>query len=114
MRVRVLFTQRRGMISICWMSLISISTIRPDWRKRARLSDASVSPKASIHLKQIPVINEVFFLTPELVERARRILAEFEKDETGLVVVDGELIERPVIRSMLRVLAIADHLENAG
>ena len=39
---------------------------------------------------------------------------EFEKDETGLVVVDGELIERPVIRSMLRVLAIADHLENAG
>jgi len=29
-------------------------------------------------------------------------------------VVDGELIERPVIRSMLRVLAVADHLESAG
>ena len=81
----------------------------------ARMSDAlGFTGKASIHPKQIPIINEVFSPTPELVERARRILAEFEKDETGLVVVDGELIERPVIRSMLRVLAIADHLENAG
>ena len=34
-----------------------------------------------------------------------------ETDETGLVVLDGELIERPVIRSMLRVLAIAEHLK---
>ena len=38
---------------------------------------------------------------------------KFEKDKTGLVVVDGELIERPVVRSMLRVLAVADHLQTA-
>ncbi len=78
----------------------------------ARMSDAlGFTGKASIHPKQIPIINEVFSPTPELVSRARRILAEFEKDETGLVVLDGELIERPVIRSMLRVLAIAEHLK---
>ena len=78
----------------------------------ARMSDAlGFTGKASIHPKQIPIINEVFSPTPELVSRARKILAEFEKDETGLVVLDGELIERPVIRSMLRVLAIAKHLK---
>ena len=78
----------------------------------ARMSDAlGFTGKASIHPKQIPIINEVFSPTPELVSRARKILAEFEKDETGLVVLDGELIERPVIRSMLRVLAIAEHLK---
>ena len=78
----------------------------------ARMSDAlGFTGKASIHPKQIPVINEVFSPTPELVSRAKRVLAEFEKDDTGLVVLDGELIERPVIRSMLRVLAIAEHLE---
>ena len=78
----------------------------------ARMSDAlGFTGKASIHPKQIPIINEVFSPTPELVSRAKRVLAEFEKDETGLVVLDGELIERPVIRSMLRVLAIAEHLE---
>ena len=42
------------------------------------------------------------------------IVDAFEKDTTGLLVVDGELIERPVIRSMLRVLAIAEHLERAA
>ena len=78
----------------------------------ARMSDAlGFTGKASIHPKQIPIINDVFSPTPELVSRARRVLAEFEKDETGLVVLDGELIERPVIRSMRRVLAIAEHLE---
>ena len=69
--------------------------------------------KASIHPKQIPVINDVFSPSPELIQRAQNIIAEFEKDKTGLVVVDGELIERPVVRSMLRVLAVADHLQTA-
>jgi citrate lyase beta subunit len=45
-----------------------------------------------------------------MVERARRIIAEFAASTTGLLVVDGELIERPVLRSMLRVVAIADRL----
>ena len=67
--------------------------------------------KASIHPKQISIINDVFSPSPELVQRARTIIAEFEKDKTGLVVVDGELIERPVVRSMLRVLAVAGHLQ---
>jgi len=35
-------------------------------------------------------------------------LRRFRKDKTGLVVVDGELIELPVVRSMYRVLAIAE------
>ena len=69
--------------------------------------------KAAIHPKQIPAINEVFSPSEALIDRARRILAEFEKDTTGLVVVDGELIERPVIRSMLRVIAVAEHLGRA-
>ena len=79
--------------------------------EEAKMSDAlGFTGKASIHPKQIPIINEVFSPTPDLVDRARRILEEFENDETGLVVVDGELIERPVVRSMLRVIAVADHL----
>ena len=40
--------------------------------------------------------------------------AAFENDKTGLVVVDGELIELPVVRSMYRVLAIASRLDARG
>lgn len=68
--------------------------------------------KASIHPKQIPIINDVFSPSDDDVARARRIVAEFATNTTGLLVVDGELIERPVLRTMHRVLAIADRLED--
>jgi hypothetical protein len=42
------------------------------------------------------------------------VCAAFEQDTTGLVVVDGELIELPVVRSMYRVLAIAERLGKAA
>ena len=42
---------------------------------------------------------------------ARKVCAAFEQDSTGLVVVDGELIELPVVRSMYRVLAIAKRID---
>ena len=64
--------------------------------------------KASIHPKQIPVINGIFSPQPDQIERAHRIVAAFAKHESGLLVVDGELIEKPVLRSMHRILAIAE------
>ena len=66
--------------------------------------------KAAIHPSQIPIINRVFSPSLELVERARRIIEDFKTYTSGLLVVDGELIERPVLRTMNRVVAIADQL----
>lgn len=67
--------------------------------------------KAAIHPSQIPIINRVFSPSAELVARARRIIEAFAANTTGLLVVEGELIERPVLRTMHRVVAIADRLE---
>ena len=35
---------------------------------------------------------------------------EFEAADTGLVVIDGKLIEKPVMREMYRITSIADRL----
>jgi len=64
--------------------------------------------KAAIHPKQIPVVNVAFSPTAAQVERAKRIVDAFAKHDSGLLVVDGELIEKPVLRSMQRILAIAE------
>ena len=64
--------------------------------------------KSAIHPKQISLINAAFTPDATTLERARRIVRAFEEGEGGLVVVDGVLIEKPVLRSMLRVLAIAE------
>ena len=59
------------------------------------------------------MLNDCFSPGAEEVERARRVVAEFEGADTGLVVIDGKLIEKPVLRSMRRILAIADRVESA-
>ena len=68
------------------------------------------SGKGSIHPKQIPILNEVFTPSADQINRARRTIAEFEKADTGLVVIDGKLIEKPVLREMYRIVSIADRM----
>jgi len=69
------------------------------------------SGKGSVHPKQIPPLNEVFTPTPDEIARARRITKTFEEADTGLVVIDGKLIEKPVVRDMYRIISIADRME---
>jgi (S)-citramalyl-CoA lyase len=64
--------------------------------------------KGSVHPKQIAALNEVFTPTANEIARARRIIKTFEEADTGLVVIDGKLIEKPVLRDMYRITAIAD------
>ena len=67
--------------------------------------------KAAIHPKQIPVINATFSPSAEAVAEAKRVVAAFEKEGTsGLLVVDGKLIELPVLRAMMRTLAVAEKI----
>lgn len=66
--------------------------------------------KAAIHPKQVPVINTCFSPSAEAIAEAQKIVEAFENSEDGLVVVDGKLLEKPVLRSMHRILAIADRI----
>ena len=67
--------------------------------------------KGSINPKQVPIINKIFSPKAEEVEKAKRILKIFEEADTGLVMVDGKLIEKPVLRQMQRTLDISKKLK---
>ena len=75
-----------------------------------KAKDLGFSGKGSIHPKQISALNEVFTPTNAEIARARRITKTFEDANTGLVVIDGKLIEKPVLRDMYRIVAIADRM----
>ena len=64
--------------------------------------------KGAIHPKQIAVINSVYSPDPDEVAYARKVVDAFTAANTGVVVVDGKLIERPVLRTMHRILARAE------
>ena len=63
--------------------------------------------KAVLHPDDVAAVNAAFSPSPEETEAARRVVAAFEASETGLVVLDGKLVEKPVIRKMEQVLAAA-------
>ena len=80
-----------------------------DGMKRAAIQarDLGFSGKGAVHPRQIEELNAVFTPSADRIARARRIIAEFEAADTGLVVIDGKLIEKPVLREMHRIVAIA-------
>ena len=66
--------------------------------------------KGSIHPKQINILNEVFTPSKEEITKAKRIIDQFNASDTGLVVIDGKLIEKPVLREMKRRILVADKI----
>jgi citrate lyase beta subunit len=94
-------------LDVPYLNLDDDAGLRDEAMASARLG---FTGKASVHPNQLPAIHAAFSPDENAVARARKIVAAFEKDTTGLFVVDGELIELPVVRSMYRVLAIADRI----
>ena len=66
--------------------------------------------KGSIHPKQINILNEVFTPSKEEIIKAKRIIDQVHASDTGLVVIDGKLIEKPVLREMKRRILVADKI----
>ena len=84
----------------------------PDGMKSAAVQarDLGFSGKGAVHPRQIAALNDVFTPSADQIAQARRIIAEFQAADTGLVVIDGKLIEKPVLREMHRIVAIADRI----
>ncbi|WP_372019061.1 CoA ester lyase [Tistrella mobilis] len=73
-------------------------------REAEAAAELGFSGKGTIHPKQIPHINRVFTPDDATVAHARKVLDAFAAADSGLLVVDGKLIEKPVLRSMTRIV----------
>lgn len=94
-------------IDVPWLDLEDVDGMVHEARL---VRDLGFSGKGAIHPRQIAAINGVFTPDAATVARARRILAEFAAADTGLVVIDGKLIEKPVLREMARIVAVAERV----
>lgn len=64
--------------------------------------------KACIHPTQIPVVHEYFTPNAEEVARAEQAVEAFRQSgSTGLAVLNGLMLQKPVLRSSQRILALA-------
>lgn len=71
--------------------------------------------RSAIHPEQVAVINEVFTPTGDEVERARGLVDALRQAEEGgagaLALPDGRFVDRAVVESARRTLALAERLE---
>ena len=83
-------------------------------KKEAELvRDLGFTGKGSVHPKQIDILNGIFTPSEEEISKAKRIVDQFKESDTGLVVIDGKLIEKPVLREMQRKILIADKINQS-
>jgi citrate lyase subunit beta/citryl-CoA lyase len=100
-------------------SVPAIETVFPEFGDLAGL--ASYAQRAArdgftgmlaIHPSQIPAIHSAFTPSAELIERSRRIVAAFAKHPgTGVLQVDGKMVDAPHLRQAQRVLSRVDDKE---
>jgi (S)-citramalyl-CoA lyase len=91
-------------LDVPWLDLADEAGLLEECR---RVQALGFTGKAAIHPKQLAPINAVFTPGPDRIAYARKVIDAFETSADGLVMVDGKLIEAPVVRSARRMLAIA-------
>ena len=107
-RSRVVHAAASSGLDVVDVPFLDLEDVEGMKREAELVRELGYSGKGSIHPKQISALNEVFTPDRATVEHAKRVIREFEEADTGLVVIDGRLIEKPVLREMQRILAISN------
>ena len=89
-------------IDVPFLDLEDMDGMRQEAQKSKNLG---FSGKGSIHPKQIASLNKVFTPSESEIEYANKVIKAFNEAADGLVVVDGKLIEKPVLRTALKTIA---------
>lgn len=63
--------------------------------------------RACIHPRQAPIVAQALAPTEAEIAHARRVLEAFEAAKGGAALLDGKLVEAPLVRSAQRILAAA-------
>ena len=94
----------RGVVDVPFLSLDDEAGLAEETRRVAALG---FTGKLAIHPRQVATIQAVLTPPPEQVAWARRVIAAFDAAAGGVCVVDGKMVDVPVQRAALRVLARA-------
>ena len=64
--------------------------------------------KAAIHPCQVASIHQAFTPTAEQIEYAQQVIDAVDGPDAGVVVVNGRMVDRPIILASQRILALAE------
>ena len=85
-----------------WIDIADTDGLFADVRRAKTLG---LSARAAVHPTQIPVIHDALAPTEDELIQARRVVGAFEAADGGAALLDGKMIELPVIKAARRTLA---------
>ena len=106
-RSRLVYAARSAQIDILDMPCLhfrNLDLVRQE-AEHARL--LGFTGKAVIHPANVELINHAFTPTREQLEEAQRYIETYNRSTTGVAVIDGKIVEKPVVIAMQKILARA-------
>lgn len=107
-RGRIVHAAKRAGLDIMDVPELNFRDLNKLQKSCARARTHGFTGKAAIHPAGIATINAAFTPSRTEIVEAQNIIAAFEASSNGLAVLDGQLIEAPVIKAMQRRLSIAE------
>ena len=93
-----------GALDSPFMDVPALDALGEESRRARRLGFVG---KAAIHPTQVSVIHEAFSPTAEEIAWARKVVAAYEANAGGVLLLEGQLIEKPVVRGAQRMLQMS-------
>jgi citrate lyase subunit beta / citryl-CoA lyase len=101
------------LISAAAAGVVAIDTIATDIDDLVALRDEAIAArhdgflsKAVIHPKHVDIVNAAFMPTDEEVTWSQKVIKAFDENpDSGVVKLDGKMIDKPHLRAALKVLA---------
>jgi citrate lyase subunit beta/citryl-CoA lyase len=100
------------LISAAAAGVVPIDTIATDIDDLAALKEEAIAArqdgflaKVVIHPRHVDVVNAAFMPTDEEIAWSRRVVKAFDDNpDTGVVKLDGKMLDRPHLRAALKIL----------
>lgn len=94
-------------IDYVFSNITNVEGFRADVKLGKRLGFCG---KSVVHPSQIPIVHEIYTPTKEEIEQTKKILQAYEgalRDASGVVSLDGKMIDKPMVTRAMAVLAYA-------
>ena len=111
-RSKVVHAAASQQLDIIDVPFLDLDSLKKMQEEAINAKNLGFTGKGAIHPKQIKILNKVFTPTLQEVKKAKKIISLFKKSSSGLVLYEGKLIEKPVLREMYRVVNVYNKVNN--
>ena len=101
------------LIAAAAAGVVAIDTIATDINDLDALREESIAArqdgflaKAVIHPRHVDVVNAAFMPTEEEIAWSKRVVAAFDGNPSGVVRMDGKMLDKPHLRAAEKILAL--------